>query len=131
VTSYSPGRLVAFYGRNGTFDPQIADIDFNTQDTVAVGELLTADTTVATNFTGPVAVITGEQDACFCYVNTTVLGACGQGDTSLPAGVQDLFPNASNFSYFIPEDVEHDVNLHYRAPIAYAYAHNWLEFNEF
>jgi hypothetical protein len=131
LTSYAPGRQLLLYGRNGTFDPKVADLDFQTQDTVSIGEFTSNLGSTATNFTGPVVVITGEQDAAFCYVNATIGGACGQGDDSLPAQSREFFPNASSFSYSIPENIGHDINLHYRAHIAYAYTHDWLESNGF
>ncbi|KAJ5197427.1 ctr copper transporter family protein [Penicillium cf. viridicatum] len=91
----------------------IADLDFSTQDTVAIGELATASATVAVNYTGPVVVITGEQDAVGCFVNPIVRGHCGRGDASKPAQVRYLFPSASTFSFFVPEGVGHDINFHY------------------
>jgi pimeloyl-ACP methyl ester carboxylesterase len=135
VTSYAPSRELVLYGHNGTFDPKVSELDFQTQDTVSIGELITGSSPplgpLATNFMGPVAVITGEQDAVYCYVNATIGGYCGQGDDSLPSQAREFFPNASSFSYFIPGNMGHDINLHYRAHIAYAYAHDWLEFHGF
>ncbi|RFU23978.1 hypothetical protein B7463_g12360, partial [Scytalidium lignicola] len=127
VTSLESGRELAFFGRNDTFDPKVANIDFQIQDVVGIGELVTANSFEAPDFTGPVAVITGRQDAAFCFVNNTVLGDCGQGANSLPAQVSSFFPNASNFSYFVPENIGHCINLHLKAREAFAFAHSWLQ----
>ncbi|KAE8388134.1 hypothetical protein BDV23DRAFT_185625 [Aspergillus alliaceus] len=98
VTLTNFGRQRVLYGRNGTYDPRIADLDFSTQDTVAIGELATSSATVAVDYTGPVAVITGEDDAVACFVDSTVWGHCGQGDASKQAQVRYQFPNTSAFS---------------------------------
>ncbi|KXG50215.1 uncharacterized protein PGRI_061820 [Penicillium griseofulvum] len=133
VTSSLSGRQKAFYGRNGTFDPQVSSLDFDIQQTVSVGEMATASLAkVATNYSGPVTVITGDQDATFCFVNETSDGSgpggeCGQGKTSGPARVSSLFPAAANFSVTVLDNIGHCINLHYKAIVAYAVAHDWMD----
>ncbi|KAJ5197685.1 hypothetical protein N7449_008164 [Penicillium cf. viridicatum] len=133
VTSSLPGRQKAFYGRNGTFDPQVSTLDFDIQQTVSVGEMATASLAkVATNYSGPVTVITGDQDATFCFVNETSDGSgpggeCGQGKTSGPARVSSLFPAATSFSVTVLDNIGHCINLHYEAIVAYAVAHDWMD----
>lgn len=133
VTSSRPGRQKAFYGRNGTFDPQVSALDFDIQQTVSVGELATVSRLmVASNYSGPVTVITGDQDAAFCYVDETSDGSgpggeCGQGKTSRPARVSSLFPAASSFSATVLDNIGHCINLHYRAVLAYTVAHDWMD----
>jgi pimeloyl-ACP methyl ester carboxylesterase len=133
VTSSMPGRQMAFYGRNGTFDPQVSALDFDTQQTVSIGEMATANMEkVASNYTGPVTVITGNQDATFCYVDETSDGSgpggeCGRGKTSAPAHVSSLFPAATNFSVTVLDNIGHCINLHYEATVAYEVAHDWMD----
>lgn len=131
VTAKNEGRQVLLYGRDGTYDPSIANFDYDVQNTVAIGELGTETAPIASNYTRPVTIVTGEQDAVFCFRNATTLGHCGHGEASMPAQARSLFPNASSFDYFIPEHIGHDVNLHYRAPEAYAYVHAWLASHAF
>ncbi|KAH8895236.1 alpha/beta-hydrolase, partial [Thozetella sp. PMI_491] len=128
ATSSVSARLAAMYGQPGTYDPRFVARDLATQDTVTIGEIATTYQTPSERYQGPVAVITGGEDAIFCYDNSTKRGDCGSGETSIPAETRADFPNASNFSYFIA-DTGHDINLHYRAPGAFAYAHAWLEEN--
>lgn len=133
VTSSMSARQKAFYGRNGTFDPKVSALDFSVQQTVSVGEMATVrQLKVASNYSGPVTVIIGEQDAAFCYVNETSDGLgpggeCGQGKTSPPALVSALFPAASTFSATVLDDMGHCINLHYRAALAYTVAHDWMD----
>ncbi|RDH27528.1 Alpha/beta hydrolase family-domain-containing protein [Aspergillus welwitschiae] len=133
VTSSFPAREKAFYGRNGTFDPQVSALDFDVQQTVSVGELATfSRIKVVSNYSGPVTVITGNQDAAFCYVDETSDGSgpggeCGQGKASRPANVSSLFPAASSFSATVLDNIEHCINLHYEAVTAYTVAHDWID----
>ncbi|EPE09769.1 alpha beta-hydrolase [Ophiostoma piceae UAMH 11346] len=131
VTSSEDGRAEFMYGAIGTYDPAIIKLDYNQQGVAALGELATITSSVASNYTGPVAVVTGQQDVAFCYANATVLGDCGQGNTSLPAQVQSLFPNASTFDYYIPTEAGHDLNYHYDAHATFTYVHDWLRSNLF
>ncbi|KAH7165194.1 Alpha/Beta hydrolase protein, partial [Dactylonectria macrodidyma] len=126
VTSSKSGRGQALYGVAGTYDKSVLDVDWAQMTTFTVGELLTMSPVVARKFTRPVLVVTGEQDTVFCFDNSTGGGACGQGPTTLPARATELFPRASNFSYFIPANLGHDVNLHYRAAVVFEHTHDWL-----
>ncbi|KAL4767088.1 Alpha/Beta hydrolase protein [Aspergillus nidulans var. acristatus] len=133
VTSSLFGRQKAFYGRNGTFDPQVSALDFGIQQTVSVGEMATASLAkIATNYSGPVTVITGNHDAIFCFVNVTSDGSgpggeCGKGKTSAPARVSSLFPAATSFSVTVLDNIGHCINLHYEAIVAYAVANDWMD----
>lgn len=133
VTSSLPGRQWAFYGRNGTFDPQVSALDFSIQQTVSVGEMATIGrVTVAFNYSGPVTVITGNQDAAFCYVDETSDGSgpggeCGHGNSSPLAQVSSLLPAARSFSATVLDNIGHCINLHYEAIVAYAVAHDWMD----
>lgn len=127
VTSSKTGRAQALYGLAGTYDTSVLDVDWAQMTTFTVGEMLTTSPVVASNFTRPVLVVTGEQDTVFCFDNSTERGACGQGPTTLPARSTELFPRASKFSYFIPANLGHDVNLHYRAAVVFEHTHDWLQ----
>ncbi|GFF56978.1 hypothetical protein IFM46972_10654 [Aspergillus udagawae] len=59
VSSSPAGRRASFFGSNGTFDPEIARMDFEMQDTVAAGEFLIGNTAPPVNYAGPVAVMSG------------------------------------------------------------------------
>ncbi|EFX01970.1 ctr copper transporter family protein [Grosmannia clavigera kw1407] len=126
VTSSEEGRRNFMYGTNDTYDLAITGRDYNQQGVTAIAELATITFPVASNFTGAVTVVTGQQDVAFCYGNSTILGDCGQGDSSLPAQAQTLFPNASSFAYYVPEQMGHDLNLHYKARDVFKYVHDWL-----
>ncbi|KUL82312.1 hypothetical protein ZTR_09725 [Talaromyces verruculosus] len=131
VTSSFLGRQAAFYGRNGTFDPQISHYDFELQQTVSIGELASFRVAVAHDYSGPVTIITGEQDAAFCFVPQTTDGSgpggdCGVGPNSPPAKVSALFPAASNFTYSVLPGIGHCINLQYGASVVYTVAHDWM-----
>lgn len=107
-------------------------LDFDIQQTFSVGEVATNLAKVASNYSGPVTVITGDQDATFCYVNETSDGLgpggeCGQGKTSGPARVSSLFPAATSFSVTVLDNIGHCINLHYEAIVAYEVAHDWMD----
>jgi pimeloyl-ACP methyl ester carboxylesterase len=94
-----------------------------------VGELLTLGGIPSTSaFTGPVHVLTGREDFIYCS------GDClATGDPSVPnicASVGKFFPNSSNFTTYIPENMGHGVNLHYGAVEAYREIQNFLKAND-
>ncbi len=67
------GRSVAFY-YNGTYDPIIPVLDFETEGTVAVGELFGTTIEPVPEYTGPVLLVSGDHDAVVCGNNTR--GSC-------------------------------------------------------
>ncbi|KAI9823957.1 MAG: hypothetical protein M1819_001109 [Sarea resinae] len=123
-SSYANRRDLIF-GHDGTFANELRVLEFEEQNTAPLGEIISIIPTVATNFTGPVSVITGYQDTAFCST-LSAEGACGEGDSSLPGQVKILFPNSSNFTYYTPADMGHCLNIHYKAPEVFAYANNWF-----
>ena len=123
ITSSYAGRRDGFYGANGTFDPLVYALDFATQDTASVGELVTQVTGPAeltSKYAGPVLVLEGLQDQVYC-------SGCAQGSDSVVANLKDFFPCTVDFSYILFEDVGHCINLHYRALEAFITASKWLE----
>lgn len=94
-----------------------------------VGEILTlGPAPVMSNFSGPVQVVTGRQDAIYCA------GDClNTGDPAMPnipAGVGTYFPQSSNFSTYIPENAGHGINLHYTARMIYQEIQDFLKAND-
>jgi len=67
------GRSVAFY-YNGTYDPIIPVLDFETEGTVAVGEPFGTTIEPVPEYTGPVLLVSGDHDAVVCGNNTR--GSC-------------------------------------------------------
>jgi pimeloyl-ACP methyl ester carboxylesterase len=129
--SSKSGREALFYSVPGRdFDPQIFEVDYQTQGTLSLGETITALISVdeAPNYTGNVFVMTGQQDIIFCGLGTPLLGPgnCGQGESSLPAQTRSLYPNVSVYGFHIPSNTGHDINNHYSAQKSFEAAHDWL-----
>ncbi|KAF2482664.1 hypothetical protein BDY17DRAFT_251478 [Neohortaea acidophila] len=104
------------------FDPTILPFLASTGAPPTVGEFLTLTAGSAadgppTEFTGPVLVISGQNDLPFCG------GNCDQSFTgypTLPAAAQRLFPNASAYQTVIVPGSGHGLNLQYTHPFTYA-----------
>jgi pimeloyl-ACP methyl ester carboxylesterase len=112
-------RTASFYG--GDFDEALARYDYSREGTVTVGEFLSPGLqATATNYTGNVLVINGDQDNLFC--------AGGADDCAqiLDKTGQDLYPRASYQSHVIA-NTGHCLTLHRSAPITFQTAHNWLD----
>ena len=91
---------------------------------VTTGELLTIGCAPATSsFTGPVLVLTGQQDAIFCGGDCT---ATGTDDASIPAQAVKQFPSASAFDAYLQPDTAHGINPHYNSTGAYEVIQTWL-----
>ncbi len=76
---------------------------------------------LADRFYGDVLVVTGDHDFLFCG------GSCYVNDTSYPAMVSTLYPNASSFESYLPQVTGHGLNLHYSAPVTYKEMLDWLK----
>ncbi|KAF0324685.1 ctr copper transporter family protein [Colletotrichum asianum] len=110
-------RTASFYG--GNFDPSFAALDYDTEDTVTVGELLSPGLQpVETDYRGNVLVMTGDLDVLFCP---------GGPDTCADAlrGTESLFSNAT-FSSVVVLNTGHCLTLHLSAPLVMENAHTWL-----
>lgn len=78
---------------------------------VTYGEVITlGQGTVPTNFTGPVAVATGDRDFIFCGGDCTT-GANSTGYASIPAAVGALFNQSRNFTTLIQPNAGHALQL--------------------
>ncbi|KDR72821.1 hypothetical protein GALMADRAFT_734987 [Galerina marginata CBS 339.88] len=105
------------------FDPEVLQLASATKGTVTLGEFLTLGATVATNYTNPVFVVTGDKDFIFCG------GNCYQpfaGAPNLVAASQVLFPAVQKFDYFIPANTGHGSNLHFGVQEIYAKIQSWI-----
>ncbi|KAH8900407.1 alpha/beta-hydrolase [Thozetella sp. PMI_491] len=93
----------------GQFDPDILPEAVAVGQPVTAGELLTVTGPLVPEnaFAGPVLVITGERDIPFCG------GNCSTSVPSLPAKVQENFPNAAKFEAVVVPDAGHGLNLEY------------------
>nr|POF17452.1 hypothetical protein CFP56_12866 [Quercus suber] len=127
----SEGKLAAYYAEEGSYDPDLAAYDYAHQDTITVGQLVTAfaGLEAATNYTGDVFILTGQEDALFCGpLGTRELGTqdCGLGPTSIPAQSSSFFPVSKNFQYYVAQNTAHATTLGYTAIEDMANAHRFL-----
>jgi pimeloyl-ACP methyl ester carboxylesterase len=112
-------RQIAFYGPDGTFNPCVLSVDFAHEDVYPAGVLANSvGHNPLVGFTGPVLLINGANDTIYCPYNQPCQTTLNQ--------LQVLYPNASKFDTYVLEDSGHVVALHYTAPLAFQYAHNWL-----
>lgn len=128
VTSSKLGRRGYLWGAPGSFDDGIFLMDYNNEDVVGVGELLSiaGGLKLAPAYTGPVFVVTGSNDDVFCEA-----AQCGTGSASPQAMSGALFPKSSNFSYSEPIGTGHMINLHYTAQQSFKASHDFLAANGF
>lgn len=129
----SVGKVNSHYAEEGSCSPALAKYDFAHQDTVTVGQIITAfsDLQRADQYKGDVLVLTGANDAFFCGpTGTRTLGPqpCGVGADSIPAKSKSFFPNA-NFDYYLAPNTSHATTLHYSTPGSFKRAHDFLAAN--
>jgi pimeloyl-ACP methyl ester carboxylesterase len=127
------GQRNSYYADDGTFSPGLARWDFENQDTITVGQMLSAFTGLqrADAFRGDVFVLTGDQDSFFCGpTGSRTLGpqSCGSGNQSIPAKSRSFFP-AANFEYHLAPITSHATTFHYSAPDSVKAAHDFLARN--
>ncbi|KZT28707.1 alpha beta-hydrolase [Neolentinus lepideus HHB14362 ss-1] len=109
---------------NFWFFPYYSDAAFDhnrkTEQPVTQGVLFTQMGLMqnATNFTGPVHVVTAANDWPFCFNDCYAVPESSTYN-SIPEYVQELYPMTSNFSVYIPDNTGHAVNAHYSAPYVY------------
>ncbi|KAI1123576.1 hypothetical protein F5Y10DRAFT_251438 [Nemania abortiva] len=95
------------YGLDGSFDPKIAEWDAASPHVFGVGEIAGRGATVPSSFAGPVMVISGRQDQIACgngsiFDQPTV--DCGLGPGSHVDETRSLFPKATAFQAYVPEN---------------------------
>lgn len=66
------GKRNSYYAGDGSFSAPLEEFDFGQQDTITVGQIITAFSGLqrADQFTGDVFVLTGQEDAFFWYVSS-------------------------------------------------------------
>ncbi|CZT25783.1 uncharacterized protein RCC_11452 [Ramularia collo-cygni] len=126
----SQGKRNSYYAEDGTFSASLAEYDFAHQDTITLGQILTAFSGLqkADAYKGDVLVLTGSEDAFFCGpTGTRAVGpqTCGVGDDSIPAKSRSFFPNA-HFDYYLAPNTSHATTLHYSTPGSIRRAHEFL-----
>ncbi|PQE32833.1 Ctr copper transporter family protein [Rutstroemia sp. NJR-2017a WRK4] len=110
------------------YDPLVGDFTEHTKQPFTTGEILTlgSQPSSAPDFTGPVLVLIGNEDAIYCG------GDCSNGQgASIPAGVSAVFPKASAFEAYIQPNCGHAVNVHYNATGAYDVMNSFLNAHGF
>lgn len=113
----------------GMYDIGIALEGERTKQPVTVGELLTIGVAPKMSpFTGPVMVVTGERDIAFCGGNCYA-DIPGSDVDNIPAGVADVFPNASAFEAHIQPATGHGLTFHYNATAGYQVIQDFLANN--
>ncbi|CAD0109648.1 unnamed protein product [Aureobasidium uvarum] len=109
------------------FDPLVLAAAEAAKGSVTFGELFTqaAIAGVASNFTGPVAIVNGDADLPFCY------GNCSYPMNKAEAAIKMLYPAASANGTYLAPLTGHGVNLHYTAMDAYKFIGTFLKQNRF
>lgn len=128
--SSEPGFDTAFYWP-GDYDTAFAHYDFLNRGTIPLGEGITilVSTTVATAYTKPVYVISGEHDEIFCY---QLVGSPSCDATLLAPSIlqttNTLYPNvpASKYGWFSVPDAGHDWQFHLNNGVGLAAVHGFL-----
>ncbi|KAK7435044.1 hypothetical protein VKT23_019852 [Stygiomarasmius scandens] len=124
LTGDATNDQMVFFAYPG-FDPEIFDEAESAKALITIGQVLTISTGfgIAPNYTNPIAVVTGDKDFAFCGGDCNA--PVGEAPNA-PATVSGLFPSASNFSVYIPENTGHGINMHFSAPEAYGFIQQWL-----
>lgn len=102
--------------------PGMFDIGFGlfaemTKQPVTLGEIFTlANGAPETSpFTGPVQVLTGENDQIYCGGDCLATGGVGP---SIPDAVRSAFPSARTFEAYIQPHTGHGINFHYNSTVS-------------
>lgn len=114
-----------FYHANGYSNSRF-DLDFSLQDTLTTGEISTVaqGLLVASSFTGPVYVATGNYDKLFC--NSGGVTNCGTSAAGFLRDTQYLFPAASHFDVAVLDNAGHCWLMHYTGIIGVIKVMGWL-----
>ncbi|KAJ4305543.1 hypothetical protein N0V90_001074 [Kalmusia sp. IMI 367209] len=129
----STGLKDVLYPLEDEFDPELLAYDETFPHTFSIGELASPKQNVASNFTGPVMVITGRLDPIVCDAqgnNTAHVADCGVGKNGIPGDTIEVFPKAQ-FGVYVPDRTGHNANLGYSASEVFGAAHTFLELNGF
>ncbi|KAI4161742.1 MAG: hypothetical protein LQ342_004574 [Letrouitia transgressa] len=124
ATSSKSGRRNYLWGDPGSYDEAVFLRDFNNEDAVGLGELLSiaGGLKSAPQSTAPVFIVTGDSDGVFCTLNQ-----CGTGPLSPQAQACGLYPRAKTCQYSIPIGTGHQVSLHYSSQDSFKKYHDFLK----
>jgi pimeloyl-ACP methyl ester carboxylesterase len=123
----------------GLYDPNVAAYDFAYRGTVTLGEAATAfvdGSEDATEYAGPLLVMTGLHDAAFCSLLTLDLlgiwgtATCGTSPGDLVPSVAKSYPMASSIQFYYP-NAGHCWHLQNAAQDGFAEAHRWMAAQNF
>ncbi|KAF2810169.1 uncharacterized protein BDZ99DRAFT_520255 [Mytilinidion resinicola] len=111
-------------------DPEILYYSEQQKQHYTVGEILSlGGTPEVSSFSGPVQIVTGNQDAIYCSGDCMATGL--PNVSSIPAAAGKYFPNAKPFSAYLQPNTGHAINLHYNATAAYKEISEFLVANGF
>lgn len=131
--SYAPGYLVSsdvnanqvLFFAPPYFDPKMLEFAEKHKQPVAVGELLTMNSSPTQSaFAGPVLIITGDQDVPFCGGDCSNTGGVAP---SIPDMGRKAFPKTNKFEAYVQPNTGHGLNMHYNATAAYDYIAGFLK----
>ncbi|KAH9216638.1 alpha/beta-hydrolase [Leptodontidium sp. 2 PMI_412] len=127
--SSEPAVIASFYSPGG-FDPALAHFDFETRDTITVGEIVTLDYSVARapGYTAPLLVSTGEFDELYCNPRATPnqTASCKTPSGNILAQTEALYPSAKPYTWNEVSNAGHNWPLHFAGQIGFKAAHDWL-----
>ncbi|KAF7861441.1 hypothetical protein EAF04_008006 [Stromatinia cepivora] len=108
------------------YDPAIAEYTEQHKEPFTTGEILTmgAQPSSAPEFTGPVLVLTGNEDEIFCGGNCSEMSTGSK--LNIPAQAATVFPNARVFRAYIQPRCGHAVNVHFNSSGAYRVMNGFL-----
>jgi len=118
-------RTLGFY--SGNFDPSLPVADFLHEDSLTSGEAGAISTTLipnTNNYTKPIFLATGAQDALLC---ATTAELC---EEILKKTRVDFFPGLQDdnlFGFVAPDKTGHDVHLHSSAGMVFGAVHDFLD----
>ncbi|KAI9665163.1 MAG: hypothetical protein M1831_002173 [Alyxoria varia] len=128
VVQATPQSIQFPFYRYPNYDPRIFEAQVAEKQTQTLGEVFTLGSIVipVPDFTGPVALINGENDYLVCGGNCT-----SPQDWSAQA-LQTLYPAAGQGSLsYVVSGSGHNINAHYSAPKAFAKINDFFETNGF
>ena len=131
ISSQSGVQSLFFAGGSIDYDLALFSYDFSIRGVISLGEAVTIASSVqtASQYTNPVFVVTGQEDAIFC----NLLGldllldlGCGSGSSSYLAQTSALYPNARDYEWYAVQNAGHCWQLHYAAQAAFGVVHTWM-----
>jgi pimeloyl-ACP methyl ester carboxylesterase len=129
LTSSDLTALQYAFLQPGNYDVGLALQGEKTKQPVTTGEILTIGNSPSSSpFTGPVLVITGENDVPFCGGNCYGQ-LMGTNYSNIPEGVAVTFPSASTVVSHIQPNTGHGLNFHYNATAGYQVIQDFLASN--